>query len=74
MPLGGRYALDAFFVSRGTHNFIEDVPSQLPNSSPYVATNLPCTAFAACQLADARRTYKAFTIDLARRQSGKWDG
>jgi hypothetical protein len=39
-----------------------------------VATNLPCAAFASCQSADARRSYKAFTIDLERRLSGRWMG
>jgi hypothetical protein len=67
-----------FFVSRGMHNFIEDVPSRqngtAPDSGPYVASNLPCARFAACQSADAKRTYKAFTIDLTRRLSGKWMG
>jgi hypothetical protein len=77
-PLAEQYSLDVFFVSRGMHNFIEDVPSRqsgtAPDSGPYVATNLPCVAFAACQSADARRTYKALTIDVARRLSGKWMG
>ena len=77
-PIAERYSLDMFFVSRGMHNFIEDVPSRqngtAPDSGPYVASNLPCAAFAACQSADARRTYKAFTIDLTRRLSGKWMG
>ena len=44
-------------MSRQMHNFIEDVPSRLngtaPNSGPFVATNLPCVAFAACQSAKA---------------------
>jgi hypothetical protein len=73
-----RYSLDTFFVSRGMHNFIEDVPSRrngtAPDSGPYVATNLPCVAFDACQSADAQRTYRAFTVDLSRRFSGKWMG
>ena len=77
-PLSDRYSLDLFFVTRGMHNFIEDVPSRqngtAQDSGPYVATNLPCVAYAACQSADARRTYKAFTIDLGRRLSGKWMG
>ena len=52
------------------HNFIEDVPSRLngtaPDSGPFVAANLPCVAFAACQSADARRTYRALTVDVRR--------
>ncbi len=77
-PIAEHYSLDMFFVSRGMHNFIEDVPSRqngtAPDSGPYVASNLPCARFAACQSADAKRTYKAFTIDLTRRRSGKWMG
>jgi len=76
--IGEQYSLDTFFVSRGMHNFIEDVPSRrngtAPDSGPYVAANLPCVAFAACQSADAQRTYRAFTIDLSRRFSRKWMG
>jgi Carboxypeptidase regulatory-like domain len=75
-PLSDIYSLDLFFMSREMKNFIEDVPSRLngtaPDSGPYVATNLPCTAFAACRSADARRTYRAVTMDLRRRLAGKW--
>ena len=75
-PLAGAYSLDMFFMSRAMHNFIEDLPSRksgtAPNSGPYVAANLPCVAFAACQSADARRTYRAFTIDVRRRLAGRW--
>jgi hypothetical protein len=57
-------------------NFIEDVPSRMsgtaPTSGPFVAANLPCNRFAACQSADARRTYRAFTLDLRRRLSNGW--
>ena len=42
------YSLDVFFMSRAMHNFIEDVPSRMngtaPDSGPFVAANLPCTA------------------------------
>ena len=62
-PLAGAFSLDVFYMSRDMHNFIEDVPSRLsgssPTSGPYVAANLPCRAFAACQHADARRSYRA---------------
>ena len=55
-PIAERYNIDVFFVSRGMHNFIEDVPSRqsgtAPDSGPYVAANLPCVAFAACQSAE----------------------
>ena len=77
-PIAEHYSLDMFFVSRGMHNFIEDVPSRRTarrqTADRTCASNLPCARFAACQSADARRTYKAFTIDLARRLSGKWMG
>jgi len=63
-------------MSRGLHNVIEDVPSRLsgtaPNSGPYVAANLPCVAFEACRSAEARRTYRAFTVDVHRRLAGGW--
>ena len=39
-PIAEHYSLDVFFMSRGMHNFIEDVPSRLngtaPDSGPYV--------------------------------------
>jgi hypothetical protein len=65
-PIGPRYGLDVFFLSRTTHNFIEDVPTRLPNLSPYVAANLPCAAFESCQLANARRSYRAVTAAVRR--------
>jgi len=75
-PIAGAYGLDVFFVSRGMHNMIEDVPSRLngtaPNSGPYVAANLPCVRFAACQAADASRTYRAVTIDVRRPLTSGW--
>jgi hypothetical protein len=75
-PIGRRVGLDVFFMSRDMKQFIEDVPSRLngslPDSGPYVATTLPCTAFAACQAADAARTYRALTIDLRRRLADGW--
>lgn len=77
-PFGEAYSLDAFFMSRAMHNFIEDVPSRrngtAPDSGPFVAANLPCTAFAACQHADARRSYRAVTVDLRRRLANGWMG
>jgi hypothetical protein len=75
-PFARTFSLDVFFMSRTMHNFIEDVPSRLtgtaPDSGPYVATNLPCTAFAACRGADARRTYRAVTVDVRRRLANRW--
>ena len=75
-PFGKRYSLDVFFMSRGMHNFIEDVPSRIngtaPDSGPFVATNLPCTRFASCQHANAERTYRALTVDVRRRLKDRW--
>ena len=63
-------------MSRTMNNFIEDVPSRMsgtaPDSGPFVAANLPCVRFAACQAADARRTYRAVTIDVRRRLADGW--
>ncbi|MEQ1757688.1 MAG: carboxypeptidase regulatory-like domain-containing protein [Vicinamibacterales bacterium] len=75
-PVGADYGLDVFVLSRKMHNFIEDVPSRqngtAPDSGPFVAANLPCVRFAACQNAHARRTYRAVTIDLRRRLARGW--
>jgi hypothetical protein len=75
-PLSDAFSVDLFYMSRAMHNFIEDIPSRLngtaPNSGPFVAANLPCHAFAACQAADASRTYRAFTVDVRRRFTRGW--
>jgi hypothetical protein len=75
-PLADAFSIDVFFLSRIANNFIEDLPSRLngsaPDSGPYVAANLPCAAFEACRSADARRTYRALTVDVARRFSARW--
>lgn len=75
-PFGSAYSLDVFFMSRSMKRFIEDVPSRrngtAPDSGPFVAANLPCVTFAACQQADAERTYRAVTVDLRRRLSNRW--
>jgi hypothetical protein len=77
-PIAERYSLDMFFISRTMNNFVEDVPSRMsgtaPDSGPFVAANLPCARFVACQAADARRTYRAFTVDLRRRLARGWMG
>jgi hypothetical protein len=77
-PLGTTFSLDVFVMSRTMHNFIEDLPSRqagtAPDSGPFVAANLPCVAFAACVDADARRTYRAVTVDFRRQLSGGWQG
>ena len=75
-PLLGTFSLDVYFMSRTMRRFIEDIPSRMngtaPNAGPFVATNLPCAAFVACQSAHARRTYRALTIDLRRRLASGW--
>jgi hypothetical protein len=77
-PLGASYSLDIFFMFRAMNNFIEDVPSRIsgaaPDSGPFVAANLPCTRFASCAAADARRTYRAVTVDVRRRLADGWMG
>jgi hypothetical protein len=59
-----------FFLSRTTHNFIEDVPTRMngtaPTSGPYAAANLPCVAFESCRSANARRSYRAVTAAVRR--------
>ncbi len=69
-PVGRRYGLDVFFLSRTTHNFIEDVPTRMngtaPDSGPYGAANLPCAAFESCRSANARRSYRAITTAVRR--------
>jgi len=75
-PFAEAYSLDVFFMSRNMNNIIEDVPSRMngtaPDSGPFVAANLPCVRFAACQSADARRTYRAVTVDVRRRLANNW--
>jgi len=75
-PLSPNFSIDVFAMFRTMHNFIEDVPSRIngtaPDSGPFVAVNLPCTRFAACQAADAKRSYRAFTVDVRRRVSQAW--
>jgi hypothetical protein len=59
-PFAGVYGLDVFFMRRSMNNFIEDLPSRMngsaPDSGPFVAANLPCVRYTACQAADAHRT------------------
>jgi hypothetical protein len=61
-------------MDRRMHNFIEDVPSTLPDTGPYIASNLPCTLTPACQGADAKRTYRALTVEVRRLLANKWSG
>jgi hypothetical protein len=76
-PIGKDFSVDLFYIHRNTKNFIEDVPSRInnpavPDSGPFAAANLPCTTFASCRNANAKRTYQAFTAEIDRRMSGKW--
>jgi hypothetical protein len=77
-PIGPSVSLDVYFMSREMRNFIDDVPSRMngtsPTSGPFVATNLPCTRFAACQDAAASRSYRALTVDLRRAFAARWQG
>ncbi len=60
-PLGGNWGLDVFYMDRTAKDFIEDQPSVLPASS-FVVDNL----------ANARRDYRAFTVELTRRMADRW--
>ena len=76
-PIARDWSVDLFYIHRNTKNFIEDVPSRInnpnvPDAGPFAAANLPCTTFASCQGADAKRTYQAFTVELDRRMANKW--
>jgi hypothetical protein len=71
-PLGADWSVDAFYTFRRTRNFIEDVPSVLPDTGPYAAANLPCNTFEACRGVVGKRKYQAFTVELSRRLKDKW--
>lgn len=60
-PLGGNWGLDVFYMDRTAKDFIEDQPSVLPASS-FVVDNL----------VNARRDYRAFTVELTRRMADRW--
>lgn len=61
VPFGGLWGVDAFFQYRDADNFIEDIPTVLPNSS-YVYLNDPV----------ADRKYRAFVVEIDRRMSNNW--
>jgi len=71
-PIGRNWNVDVFFMYRNTENFIEDVPSVLPDTGPYAAANLPCNTYEACQGVNAERKYKAFTVEVNRRLAERW--
>jgi hypothetical protein len=60
-PLGGNWGLDVFYMDRTAKDFIEDQPSVLP-ASTFVVANLD----------NARRDYKALTVELTRRMADRW--
>ncbi len=60
-PLGGNWGLDVFYLDRTAKDFIEDQPSVLP-ASTFVVGNV----------ANARRDYRAFTVELTRRMADRW--
>jgi hypothetical protein len=59
--LGGNWGLDVFYLDRTAKDFIEDQPSVLP-ASTFVVDNL----------ANGRRDYRAFTVELTRRMADRW--
>jgi len=74
-PIGPSWSLDTYFMYRNAHDFIEDTPSAPTVYNPsgsYAAANMPCSLFVACQGAVAKRSYKAFGVELARRLADRW--
>jgi len=71
-PFGGPWSVDLFYIYRNTKNFIEDVPSVLPDTGPYAAANLPCSTYASCQGVEAKRKYQAVTVEVNRRFADRW--
>ena len=71
-PFANHLSAEVFFMYRNMNNFIEDVPSVLPDTGPYRASNLPCTLTPACQGADAKRSYRAVTFEVKRQLADKW--
>ncbi|MBL8115193.1 MAG: TonB-dependent receptor [Acidobacteria bacterium] len=61
-PIGRLISFEAYGQYKHTKNFIEDVPSTYPQSGPYKAANLP----------NARRQYKAITVDVSKRYADRW--
>ncbi len=75
--VSNEWTIDSFFMWRNAHNFIEDVPSVLPDTGPYAAANLPCTRFPSCQPIEGyaqvgKRTYKSFSVEASKRLANKW--
>jgi len=71
-PIAGNWSADLFYLHRNTKNFIEDVPSVMPDTGPYAAANLPCALFESCRGANAERKYQAVTVEVNRRFADKW--
>jgi hypothetical protein len=61
-PFLTNWGFDVFYMNRESFDFIEDIPSALPASSP----------FRAAQLDGAERKYRAFTAEISRRLQNNW--
>lgn len=61
-PLGRLISFEAYGQYKHTKNFIEDIPSVYPTTGPYKAANL----------VNARRQYKAVTLDMNKRYADNW--
>jgi hypothetical protein len=55
-------SFEAYGQYKHTKNFIEDIPSVYPTTGPYKAANL----------VNARRQYKAVTLDMNKRYADNW--
>ena len=76
-PLRGTFSLDVYFMSRAMRRFIEDVPSRMNGTAPdsrAVRRRRICRAPRSSRASrrDARRTYRALTVDLRRRLASGW--
>ncbi len=70
-PLNDTWSLDLFYIYRNTENFMEDLPSDLPDGR-FAVGNFPCQQYSACRGIDAIRKYKAATVEVSRRLKDKW--
>jgi len=70
-PINQDWSLDMFYIYRNTENFMEDLPSDLPDGR-FAVGNFPCDQYSACRGKDAIRKYKAATVEVSRRMKGKW--
>lgn len=61
-PFLTHWGFEVFYTNRESFDFIEDIPSALPAAGP----------FRAAQLDGAERTYRALTVEVARRLLNNW--